>query len=114
MHNSVVVGVIGTLYTIHVYLLLLPRGFSGLADSFSYAFLGIINAYIMSRDEDPKMFLWFFISLSVCSFLAIIVTSMVSSEIKNENNHEKTTNANVGKTEDNFGFNGSMQMKTEF
>ena len=58
--------------------------FVGLAESLSYVFLGIINAYVLSQDDDPQMFLWFFISLSLCSFSAILVTSMVSDEHRDE------------------------------
>jgi len=60
VHNGVVVGTIG------------------LADSFSYAFLGLVNKFIMSNEDDPLMFLWLFVTLSVCSFVAIIVTSLVT------------------------------------
>lgn len=72
VNNSVVVGTIG------------------LADSFSYLLLGIINKLIMSQDEDPNMYLWFFITLASCSFLGIFVTSFVSSEepVAIENNEE--------------------------
>ena len=69
---------------------------SGLAESFSYAFLGIVNELIMSHEEDPKMFLWLFIALSACSFLAIIVTGMVSTEQQNATD-EKNLNYKNGK-----------------
>merc|ERR1719508_540311 len=49
VHSSVVVGAIG------------------LSDTFAYGTLGIINKLIMSRDLN--MFLWFFLTLSACSFL---------------------------------------------
>jgi len=55
-------------------------GTVGLADTFSYAFLWVVNSLIMSRDKDPNMFLWLFISLGFCSFLAIFVTFHVSCD----------------------------------
>jgi len=58
--NSVVVGTIG------------------LADTFSYGALGILNSVVMSKDSDPLMFLYLFIVLASCSFLALIVTACVS------------------------------------
>jgi hypothetical protein len=61
---------------------------SGLAESFSYAFLGIVNELILSHEEHPKMFLWLFIALSFCSFLAIIVTKLVSSEQQHKTDEE--------------------------
>merc|ERR1712013_103304 len=62
IHNSVVVGCIG------------------LADTFSYLTLGIINKVLMVQDEDNDMFLWFFITLASFSFLAVIITRLVSSD----------------------------------
>jgi len=62
VHNSVVVGTIG------------------LADTFSYLALGIINKFILAKDEDHNMFLWFFITLASFSFLGIIITRKVSSD----------------------------------
>ena len=82
------VGFIGKFWSLNESGLILSFLFSGLADTFSYAFLGIVNKFIMSRDEDPKMFLWLFISLAGCSFLAVFVTSMVSTE-KTEKIDEK-------------------------
>jgi len=55
-------------------------GTIGLSDSFSYAVVGILNKLIMSQDEDPQTFLWLFLTLASCSFLAIFVSSLVSSE----------------------------------
>merc|ERR1711977_438420 len=43
--NSVVVGTIG------------------LADTFSYLALGIINKFIIAKNDDHDMYLWFFITL---------------------------------------------------
>jgi len=59
--NSVVVGTIG------------------LADTFSYGALGILNSLVMSNDSDPLMFLYLFLVLAACSFLALVVTACVSS-----------------------------------
>jgi len=67
-HNSVVVGTIG------------------LADTFSYLALGFINRFIMSKEDDHNMFLWFFIILASFSFLGVIVTRRVSS---NDNEVDK-------------------------
>jgi len=62
IHNSVVVGCIG------------------LADTFSYLTLGIINKVLMVQDDDDDMFLWFFITLASFSFLGVIITRLVSSD----------------------------------
>jgi len=61
IHNSVVVGTIG------------------LADTFSYLALGIINKVFMVQDDHHEMFLWFFITLASFSFLGVIITRLVSS-----------------------------------
>jgi len=72
IHNSVVVGTIG------------------LADTFSYLALGIINKVFMVQDDHHDMFLWFFITLASFSFLGVIITRLVSSAdvIKVENKEE--------------------------
>eukprot|EP00092_Neocalanus_flemingeri_P020675 GFUD01022405.1.p1 GENE.GFUD01022405.1~~GFUD01022405.1.p1 ORF type:complete len:473 (-),score=85.93 GFUD01022405.1:37-1455(-) len=71
------------------------QGAIGFSDTFAFATLGLVNSFIMSRVQDEKMFLWFFITLSSCSFMAIFVTAMVSSERmedldKKENKEEMT------------------------
>ena len=71
--NSVVVGTIGK--TIGK----LPFKCAGLADTFSYGALGILNSLVMSNDSDPFMFLYLFVVLAACSFLALVVTACVSS-----------------------------------
>ena len=60
----------------------------GLSDTFAYATLGLLNHFILSQDEEPNMFLWFFIALASCTFLAIIVTGLVSSEDSGEKTKE--------------------------
>ena len=54
-------------------------GSIGLSDSFSYAALGLINTFIISREEDERMFLWFFLTLACCALLAVPVTLAVRS-----------------------------------
>ena len=51
----------------------------GLADTFSYLALGIINKVFMVQDDHHEMFLWFFITLASFSFLGVIITRLVSS-----------------------------------
>ena len=71
--NSVVVGTIGK--TIGK----MPLKCAGLADTLSYGALGILNSLVMSNDSDPFMFLYLFVVLAACSFLALVVTACVSS-----------------------------------
>ena len=51
---------------------------AGLAETFSYATLGVLNSFVMSNDSDPLMFLYLFLILAVCSLLALVVTAGVS------------------------------------
>ena len=51
---------------------------AGLAETFSYATLGVLNSLVMSNDSDPLMFLYLFLILAVCSLLALVVTASVS------------------------------------
>ena len=51
---------------------------AGLAETFSYATLGVLNSLVMSNDSDPLMFLNLFLILAVCSLLALVVTASVS------------------------------------
>ena len=76
-HNSVVVGTIGNLHLLNKIMIIIAVG---LSDTFAYASLGMLNQFILSRDEDPNMFLWFFIALASSTFMAIIVTSLVAAE----------------------------------
>lgn len=78
------------------------QGSVGLADTFGYFCVGIINSLVMSRDEDPKMFLWFFLVLATCSFLTVVVTAMVTNEKLVKTNNE-TKNAEIKSGNDNFG-----------
>ena len=61
-------------------LLSVITNFPGLADTFSYLSLGIINKVLMVQDDDENMFLWFFITLACFSFLSVIITRLVSSD----------------------------------
>ena len=56
-------------------------GAIGLAETFSYAALGVINKVIMS-EETNNMFLTLFLTLAACSLLAIPTTAAVSSSDK--------------------------------
>ena len=51
---------------------------AGLAETFSYAALGVLNSLVMSNDSDPLMFLYLFLILAVCSLFALVVTASVS------------------------------------
>ena len=56
-------------------------GAIGLAETFSYAALGVINKVIMSQ-ETNNMFLHLFLTLAACSLLALPATAAVSSSEK--------------------------------
>jgi len=70
-------------------------GTIGLADSFSYLALGILNKFIISQEEDEKMFLWFFVTLASCSFLGIFVSYFVSSECPAEEEEKGKIEAGI-------------------
>ena len=44
-----------------------------LADTFSFSALGVINTLIMDQ-EGEYTFLWFFLYLTICSLLLVVVT----------------------------------------
>ena len=56
-------------------------GAIGLAETFSYAALGVINKVILS-EETENMFLLLFLTLAGCSLLALPTTAAVSSSDK--------------------------------
>ena len=76
-------------------------GCIGLAESFSYGALGILNAVIMSDDSNPNMFLIFFITLGVFSLVSVPTTWFVSdgdndhkvSNVEDISPEEKCTNS---------------------
>ena len=65
-------------------------GAIGLAETFSYAALGVINKVIMS-EETNTMFLTLFLTLAACALLAIPTTAAVSrsDKYKQEENISK-------------------------
>ena len=72
-------------------------GCVGLAESFSYGALGMLNAVIMSDDSDPNMFLIFFITLGVFSLVSVPTTWFVSDgdnvlKVEDISLEEKCTN----------------------
>ena len=54
-------------------------GSIGLAESFTFATLGIINKVLMSEEDDPYMYLYFFLTLAAFSFITVPIQWAVST-----------------------------------
>ena len=63
-------------------------GCIGLAESLSFAALGVLNSVIMSDDCNPNMFLIFFMTLAACSLVSTPVTWFTSEECKDRDKED--------------------------